>query len=144
MFANRPALNSRYAVAPEPTPGNGASPGSGVMADVYHLRDRVQAKLLSQSPGEVNLQHSAQMRQIIETLFAEVLGEENLIYTRADRNRLLNWIVSDITGCGPLEPLLQDESVTEVMCNGSKEVYVERAGLLEKTDVVFEDDEHLL
>jgi len=144
MFTNRPALNARYTVTPEATPGNGASPGSGVMADVYHLRDRVQAKLLSQAPGEVNLGHSAQMRHIIETLFSEVLSQENLIYTRADRNRLLNWIVADITGYGPLEPLLQDESVTEVMCNGPKDVYVERAGLLEKTDVVFEDDQHLL
>src|SRR5437870_6213261 len=113
MFTNRPALNARYAVTPEAIPGNGngANPGSGVMADVYHLRDRVQAKLLSQSPSEVNLGHSAQMRQIIETLFSEVLSQENLIYTRADRNRLLNWIVADITGYGPLEPLLQDESV---------------------------------
>jgi len=146
MFANRPALNTRYSVTPEAISGNGASPGSGVMADVYHLRDRVQAKLLSQSqtPGEVNLGHAAQIRQIIETLFAEVLSEENLIYTRADRNRLLSWIIADITGYGPLEPLLQDDSVTEVMCNGAKDVYVERGGLLEKTDVTFQDDTHLL
>src|SRR5437868_7077803 len=104
MFTNRPALNARYTVTPEAAPGNGANPVNGVMADVYHLRDRVQAKLLSQSPGDVNLGHSAQMRQIIETLFAEVLTAENLIYTRADRNRLLNWIVADITGFGPLDP----------------------------------------
>jgi pilus assembly protein CpaF len=144
MFANRPALNARYTVTAEALSGNGSSPSSGVMADVYNLRDRVQAKLLAQSPTEVNLGHSAQIRQIIETLFTEVLSEENLIYTRADRSRLLNWVVADITGFGPLDPLLQDESVTEVMCNGHKDVYVERAGLLEKTDVVFQDDKHLL
>jgi pilus assembly protein CpaF len=144
MFANRPALSARYNATPEPGNGNGSSPASGVMADVYNLRDRVQAKLLSQSPSEVNLGHAAQIRQIIESLFNEVLSEENLIYTRADRSRLLNWVVADITGYGPLDPLLQDDSVTEVMCNGPKDVYVERGGLLEKTEVVFEDDKHLL
>jgi pilus assembly protein CpaF len=144
MFANRPALTARYTVSTDALPGNGQTPASGVMADVYHLRDRVQAKLLSQSPGDVNLGHTAQIRQMIETLFSEVLSEENLIYTRADRNRLFNWVLADITGYGPLDPLLQDDSVTEVMCNGPKDVYVERGGLIEKTDVVFQDDKHLL
>jgi pilus assembly protein CpaF len=144
MFANRPALNARYTVPTDALPGNGQPPASGVMADVYHLRDRVQAKLLSQSPGEVNLGHTAQIRQMIETLFGEVLSDENLIYTRADRNRLFNWVLADITGYGPLDPLLQDDSVTEVMCNGAKDVYVERGGLIEKTDVVFQDDKHLM
>jgi pilus assembly protein CpaF len=145
MFTNRPALNARYAPPEVQRPGNGGSPtAGGVMADAYHLRDRIQARLLSQAPGEVNLTHSAQVRQMIETFFGEVLAEENLIYTRADRTRLLSWIISDITGYGPIEPLLDDESITEVMCNGPKAVYVERAGLIEKTDVVFEDDAHLM
>ena len=144
MFTNRPALAARYATAEAPAVNGNGAPAAGVMADAYHLRDRIQSRLLSQSPGEVNLTHSAQMRQIIETYFAEVLAEENLIYTRADRTRLLNWVLSDITGYGPIEPLLQDEAITEVMCNGPSAVYVERAGLIEKTDVVFENDAHLL
>src|SRR2546428_12276882 len=101
MFANRPALNARYTVTAEALSGNGSSPNSGVMADVYNLRDRVQAKLLAQSPSEVNLGHSAQIRQIIETLFTEVLSEETLIYTRADRSRLRNLVVADGSGFGP-------------------------------------------
>jgi pilus assembly protein CpaF len=144
MFNNRPALNARYITAEAPAANGNGSVAAGVMADAYHLRDRIQARLLSQSPGEVNLTHSAQMRQIIETYFAEVLAEENLIYTRADRTRLLNWVISDITGYGPIEPLLQDEAITEVMCNGPQAVYIERAGLIEKTDVVFENDAHLM
>jgi pilus assembly protein CpaF len=147
MFTNRPALTSRFSNPPENghQPA-GAAPGGmgGVMADVYHLRDRVQAKLLSQSQGDVEAAHGAQMQQIIESLFAEAAAEENLIYTRADRQRLITWIVADITGYGPLDPLLQDETVTEVMCNGAFSVYVERAGLLEKTNVVFENNQHLM
>ena len=67
-----------------------AGDGSGaVTADVYHIRDRVQRKLLSENEGEINLGHLPQMRQMIETLFSQVLSEENLLYTRAVRARLL-------------------------------------------------------
>ncbi|HLE26890.1 MAG TPA: CpaF family protein, partial [Anaerolineales bacterium] len=115
-----------------------------VTADAYHIRDRVQAKLLSETQGDVNLGHVAQMRQMIETFFGQVLAEENLIYMRADRQRLLEWVISDILGYGPLEPLLEDDSITEVMVNGPNAVYIERAGQLEKTEVVFENDDHLM
>ena len=60
MFNNRPALNARYTTpdVPSTSNGNGTLPtAAGVMADAYHLRDRIQARLLSQSPGEVNLTH---------------------------------------------------------------------------------------
>ncbi len=144
MFTNRPALSARYTTPVETDRAAGPGASSSVLADAYHLRDRVQAKLLSQTPGDLNVYQAAQVQQMIETLFNEVLVDENLIYTRADRNRLLHWIISDITGYGPLDPLLHDDSVTEIMCNGPSAVYVERAGLLEKTDVVFEDDKHLM
>jgi pilus assembly protein CpaF len=114
------------------------------MADGYHIRDRVQAKLLSETQGEVNLSHVAQMRQMIETFFTQVLTEENLIYMRADRQRLLEWVISDILGFGPLEPLLQDDTITEIMCNGPDMVYIERHGMIEKTEVIFENETHLM
>jgi pilus assembly protein CpaF len=84
------------------------------------------------------------MRQMIETLFNQVLAEENLLYTRAVRSQLLEWVVADILGYGPLEPLLQDPTITEVMVNGPVRVYVERHGKIEKTSVTFENDEHLM
>ncbi len=147
MFTNRPAVQTRPGApaAPRGLPAVAAptSPG-GVMADGYHIRDRVQAKLLSETQGEVNLSHVAQMRQMIETFFTQVLTEENLIYMRADRQRLLEWVTSDILGYGPLEPLLQDDTITEIMCNGPDAVYVERYGIIEKTDVAFENETHLM
>jgi pilus assembly protein CpaF len=115
-----------------------------VTADVYHIRDRVQRKLLAETEGEVDLSHIPQMRQMIETFFNQVLAEENLVYTRADRTRLLDWVLADILGYGPLEPLLQDDSITEVMVNGHDTIYIERHGLIEKTDVAFENETHLL
>ncbi len=149
MFTNRPAVQTRPGGAIPPrgpaaaVPGASTAPGR-VMADGYHIRDRVQAKLLSETQGEVNLSHVAQMRQMIETFFNQVLAEENLIYMRADRQNLLEWVISDILGYGPLEPLLQDDTITEIMCNGAHDVYVERRGMIEKTEVAFENEAHLM
>jgi len=147
MFSNRPAKVSRtgpLAPAAEAAAlemSNGLSYPSG---DVYHIRDRVQRKLLADTEGEVNLSHIPQMRQMIETIFNQVLVEENLLYTRANRTRMLEWVVSDILGYGPLEPLLQDANITEIMVNGPKMVYIERYGKIEKTNVAFENDAHLM
>jgi pilus assembly protein CpaF len=81
---------------------------------------------------------------MIEMFFNQTLSEENLIYSRSERTRLLDWVLSDILGFGPLEPLLQDESVTEVMANGHNNIYIERFGIIEKTNVVFENNAHLM
>jgi pilus assembly protein CpaF len=67
-----------------------------------------------------------------------------LLYAQAQRNALLEWIWADILGYGPLEPLLRDETVTEVMANGPDDVYVERYGIIEKTGIIFQDDAHLM
>jgi len=56
----------------------------------------------------------------------------------------LDWVISDILGYGPIEPLLADPTITEVMCNGPHKIYIERNGLLEKTNIVFENDAHLM
>ncbi len=147
MFPNRPAINNRNGGSHNTGPASSApvvESVEGISADVYLIRDRVQRKLLSENQGEVNLTHINQMRQMIEAFFNQVLAEENLLYTRANRNRLLEWVIADILGYGPLEPLLQDASITEIMANGPKNIYVERNGMIEKTNVIFENDAHLM
>jgi pilus assembly protein CpaF len=147
MFPNRPGLNGRSAHLESADPADTtfvAESLTGVNADVYHIRDRVQRKLLAETEGGVNLSHGPQMRQMIEALFNQVLAEENLLYTRSVRNRLLDWVLDDITGFGPLEPLLKDPSITEVMANGHKNIFIERNGKIEKTNVVFENETHLM
>jgi pilus assembly protein CpaF len=147
MFTNRPAMNGRSGTAAQKEDSTKAlnlENQGRVSADVYHIRDRVQRKLLAESDGDVNLGHHPQMRQMIETFFNQVLAEENLLYTRAVRARLLDWVIADIVGFGPLEPLLQDSEITEVMVNGPKDIYIERRGMIEPTEIVFENDEHLM
>jgi pilus assembly protein CpaF len=143
MFTNRPALNGSDTEVLDRSATIVPSSTDGVMADVYHIRERVQRKLLADSEGEPDLDHQPRLKQSIETHFNQVLAEGNLVYTRADRARLLDWVIADILGYGPLEPLLQDETITEVMVNGPKQVYVERRGLIERSEVVFENEAHL-
>jgi len=145
MFNNRPAITNR----PRGQFGSdGNAPNieslGGVSTDVYHIRDRVQRKLLADSEGEVDSTHLPQMRQIIETYFNQVLSEENLLYTRSNRANLLEWVIADILGFGPLEPLLSDPSITEIMANGPKDIYIERYGKIEKSLVTFENESHLM
>ncbi len=147
MFMNRPAANngnSASTLQKETIIAEASDKGTSVSEDVYYIRERVQRKLLADTDGDINRSHLPQMRQMIETVFNQVLSEENLLYTRSSRNRLLEWVISDILGYGPLEPLLQDPSITEVMVNGAKTIYIERHGLIELTEVTFENEAHLM
>jgi pilus assembly protein CpaF len=144
MFTNRPAIKVKSGASRDVEESIDTSNMGSVSADVYHIRDRVQSKLLAETDGEVTTRHLPQMRQMISTFFNQVLTEENLLYTRADRETLLSWILADILGYGPLDPLLRDGNITEVMVNGPSEVYVERHGIIEKTEVNFENDAHLM
>src|SRR4030043_673726 len=105
MFTNRPAKNNRtltssdYDILAEAQSIAGTEQ---ISADAYMIRDRVQRRLLPEAAGEVDLSHITQMHQMFETLFNRVLAEENLLYTRAVRARLLDWVIADILGFGPL------------------------------------------
>ncbi len=146
MFTNRPAKTIHPASNEYDTLGEAQAIGGGekISADAYMIRERVQRRLLTEADGEVDLSHIPQMHQMIETLFNKVLMEENLLYTRAVRGRLLDWVIADILGFGPLEPLLEEPTITEVMVNGYDTVYIERFGKVEKTKVVFENEAHLM
>jgi pilus assembly protein CpaF len=80
---------------------------------------------------------------MIEECFNKVLDEEKLLFNRDTREQLLEWVVADIVGYGPIEPLLNDPDITEIMVNGHDEIFVERFGLIEPTEVRFESETHL-
>ena len=80
----------------------------------------------------------------ISDIVAEILGEEKHQLNQAEQRDLVTALLNDMLGLGPLEILIQDEGVTDIMVNGPKQVYVERRGKLELTDVTFRDDAHLM
>ena len=82
-------------------------------------------------------------RQILE-LIGEIVSEQRLSLNARDQEALGATLVDDMVGLGPLEPLLRDETVTDIMVNGPHQVYVERRGKLELTDVRFRDNSHVM
>src|SRR6202049_249349 len=82
--------------------------------------------------------------QKVTTAISEVLDEEGRLLTDADRTRLIEEIKNELLGLGPLEPLLWDDEITDILVNGPSQVYVERGGKLYLTDVSFQDDQHLM
>ncbi len=91
-------------------------------------RPRVQNKLLAELDPSMDVSQTAEVRRTIEELFETILAEENIVLSRPERRRLFEQIVAEILGLGPLEPLLADETITEIMVNGAKNIYIERRG----------------
>ncbi len=107
------------------------------------LKTRIHKKLIAELDPKMDVSKTDEIRRNIEEMYDAMLTQENLVLGRADRQRLLEQIVAEILGYGPIEPLLADDTVTEVMVNGPNQVYVERKGRLELTEVKFENDDHV-
>lgn len=122
-----------------------APPGVSSQRDTYlDLKSRVQNRLLSELDPSMDISKVTEVRSTIQDLFEQVLAEENIVLSRPERARLFEQIAAEILGFGPLQPLLEDEKVTEVMVNGAKNIYVERGGKIHRVPVSFESDEHVM
>jgi pilus assembly protein CpaF len=82
-------------------------------------------------------------RQIID-LIGEIVIEQKLPINQMEQQLLANQIVDDMLGLGPLEPLLQDELITDIMINGPYQIYIEKKGKLQLTDIKFRDNQHVM
>jgi pilus assembly protein CpaF len=83
-------------------------------------------------------------RQQLLAVILQLVAEHGVPFSASERNRLANEVLDEVFGLGPLEPLLQDSTVTDILVNTADLVYVERGGVLEKTKVVFKDNHHLM
>ncbi|MBU1661948.1 MAG: CpaF family protein [Chloroflexi bacterium] len=122
-----------------------APPGVGTQSDTYFdLKTRVQNRLLAELDPTIDIAQVGVVRGTIRDLFEQILSEENIVLSRQEKHRLFEQIAAEILGLGPLQPLLEDETVTEVMVNGPKNIYVERAGKIHRVPMSFESDEHVM
>ncbi|HPH97975.1 MAG TPA: CpaF family protein [Anaerolineaceae bacterium] len=120
-------------------------PATSPQQDTYQdLKVRVQNKLLSSIDPTIDVRKMADVRRTIQELFEQILAEEGIVLSRPERARLFEQIAAEILGLGPLQPLLEDETVTEIMVNGAKNIYVERAGKLQRAAITFEDNGHVM
>jgi pilus assembly protein CpaF len=120
-------------------------PGVTQQKDTYtDLKTRVQNRLLSELDPSMDITKVNEVRSTIQDLFEQVLAEENIVLSRPERQRLFEQISAEILGYGPIQPLLEDDTVTEVMVNGAKNIYIERAGKIIRIPVAFESDEHVM
>ena len=126
-------------------PANAPADRAGNRNLVEETKLRIQPILLERIDVSkaVTLPPDDLARQIGE-ITSEILNEEKLQLNLAEQRDLVTALLNDMLGLGPLEALLADEAVTDIMVNGPNQVYVERRGKLELTDVTFRDDAHLL
>src|SRR5690242_15067884 len=108
------------------------------------IRARVQNKLIGELDPKLDLSNAAKVRQQVEDIFNTILDSENIVLTRTERARMFESIAADILGFGPLETLLNDTEISEIMVNGPRSIYIERKGKLTKSDVIFNNDEHVM
>ncbi len=129
------ALQARRVSAPTTAPQAGT---------YFDLKTRVQNKLLTELDPSMDISKTEDVRRTIMELFEQILSEENIVLSRPERQRLFEQITAEILGFGPLQPLLDDESITEIMVNGPKNIYVERKGKIVRVPVTFEGNDHVM
>ncbi len=129
------SLQARRVSAPSTTPQAGT---------YFDLKTRVQNRLLAELDPSMDITRTEDVRKTIQGLFEQILGEENIVLSRPERARLFEQITAEILGLGPLQTLLEDETITEVMVNGAKNIYIERKGKIHRVPVTFESNDHVM
>ncbi len=147
----RPIRPGRPQHSPASRPWRRAAPRQTTEASVSSKQSVEEAKLKIQPlvVDRIDIGAAARLdreelgRQIGE-LVGEILREERIRLNQREQKDLVELLLDDMLGLGPLEPLLADETVTDIMVNGPYQVYIERKGKLELSDVKFRDNGHVL
>ena len=147
---NTPGASEQAAVISRPGAARPEAPKLGGASrdhddsNFTDIRVRVQNRLISELDPKLDLSNATKVRQQVEDIFNSILDSENIVLTRGERARMFESIAADILGFGPLETLLNDPEISEIMVNGPRQIFVERKGKLTKSDVIFNNDEHVL
>src|SRR5687767_4548070 len=118
---------------------------STLKPEYQELKFTLHRKLLD----KINLEALAtidnqRVRAEVRQALISLIDAEPTLLSSLEKQQICDEVLDEVFGLGPLEPLLQDQTISDILINGSKQVYVERKGLLELTGVTFRDDQHLL
>lgn len=135
------------------SPTAGGNPAQAVAADkekkrkerMGELKVELHKRLLDNlNLGALERASEAELRQEIVSISTEALDELSVVLNKEERSSLFQELYHEVMGLGPLEPLLQDDTVNDILVNGPQQIFVERSGKLQLTDITFKDERHLL
>jgi len=131
--------------APEPPLPRSEAPPIPVRTEAHPATDFIRGEVLQRIEPAVAVQMTqADLATRVNGLVAEIATERRLLLNRQEQMNLGHEIVDDMIGLGPLEPLLRDETISDILINGAKMIYVERRGKLQLTGLQFRNDAHVL
>ena len=130
---------------PSAEPDLWSGSGDAVRPEIFDLRRRLHSRLAQELGGILYQQdvEPERLSRLVRDNLTRLLAEESTPMSKAERDRLLNDLESDVLGHGPIEEFLDDETITEIMVNGPNEIWVESAGRIFKTNRRFADESHL-
>ncbi len=148
----RPPTEARPLPRSGPLPfGSGANTGTGrtLATDLARssrrdLQHRLHSLIIAEMRDSVDLNDPVVERSEIERLFNRYMADEDVVLNRVDRAKLFEDVCAEILGYGPIQQLLNDDTVSEIMVNGPQQVWIERQGKILLTDISFKDDEHVM
>jgi pilus assembly protein CpaF len=132
------------APAPKPPPPTKAKASKEKIEQFNALKMRLHRKLIDQLDLARMSGDDESLREEVKGVVSRLADQENTLLNFNERQRLINEVLDETFGLGPLEVILSDPSVTDILVNGPKQVYVERRGKLEFTEVEFRDNAHLM
>src|SRR5438876_828092 len=125
--------------------GNGNSPDGNGQQTYQEVKSRLHRVLINRMDlSKLSTLTPEQVNAEVSRLAESVLTQEAMPLSSSDRERLLSEVQHELFGLGPLEPLLADQTISDILVNSYNTIYIEKRGKLELTDVTFKDDEHLM
>ncbi len=146
----QPAGAQPAQAAPQPSKQKAAAQPAKLSKDdmrrqkLMDLKLQLHRRLLENlNLGAIETASDADLKAEIAAITADGLQEMGQVLSKDERAQLISDLFDEVTGLGPLEPMLKDESINDILINGSKNIFIERAGKLEKSDIQFADETHL-
>src|SRR5665213_2633394 len=135
-------------------PSNASRPNERLAASLRSVGENVQQHIKTAVHKELikridldklgDMQHTPGAQQQFFAVIQQIIAEQGVPLSSSERDRLAQEVVDEVFGLGPLEPLLKDDTISDILVNTCNSIYVERRGILEKTNLTFQVNKHLL